>query len=72
MLFNLFLAIITILSCFFLLICVVLTFFLQVTIFFARLKLALAIPTNSPIAVANYLIEILPVVRDKAVNGLSK
>ena len=49
-----------------------LTFFLQVTIFFARLTLALAIPIDSPITVANHVIEILPVVRDKAINDLSK
>ena len=38
----------------------------------ARLKLALAILTGAPITVANDAIEILPVVRDKAINDLSK
>ena len=38
----------------------------------ARLKLALAIPTGSPITVANYAIEMLPVVTDKTINDLTK
>ena len=38
----------------------------------ARLKLALTIPTDAPIAVANDAIEILPVVTDKTINDLSK
>ena len=37
-----------------------------------RLKLALTIPTDAPIAVANDAIEILPVVTDKTINDLSK
>ena len=38
----------------------------------ARLKLALIIPTSSPIIVANDAIETLPVVPDKTINDLSK
>ena len=37
-----------------------------------RLKLALIIPIGAPMAVANYAIEMLPVVTDKAINDLSK
>ena len=37
-----------------------------------RLKLALTIPTDAPIAVANDAVEILPVVTDKTINDLSK
>ena len=36
----------------------------------ARLKLALTIPTGAPIA--NYAIEMQPVVTDKTINDLSK
>ena len=38
----------------------------------ARLKLALNIPTDAPITVANDAIIILPVVIDKTINDLSK
>ena len=38
----------------------------------ARLKLALTIPTGTPITVANDAIEILPFVTDKTINDLSK
>ena len=38
----------------------------------ARLKLALAIPTGAPIKVANDTMEMLPVVTDRKMNGLSK
>ena len=38
----------------------------------ARLKLALTIPTGSPMTVANDAIEMLPVVTDKTINDLSK
>ena len=38
----------------------------------ARLKLALSVPTGAPITVANYAIEIVPVVTDKTINDLSK
>ena len=37
-----------------------------------RLKLALIIPIGAPMAVANYAIEMPPVVTDKAINDLSK
>ena len=37
-----------------------------------RLKLALTIPTGAPITVANDAIEMLPVVKDKTINDLSK
>ena len=45
---------------------------IPVEIEIAMLKLALAIPTGAPITVANGLIEMLPVVRDKTNNDLSK
>ena len=38
----------------------------------ARLKLALTIPAGAPMTVGNNAIEMLPVVLDKAINGLSK
>ena len=38
----------------------------------ARLKLTLAIRTGATITVVNYAIEMLPVVTDKTINGLSK
>ena len=38
----------------------------------ARLKLAPTIPTGVPITVAIDAIEMLPVVRDKIINDLSK
>ena len=38
----------------------------------ARLKIALTIPTGAPTTVANDAIEMLPVVRDKTINSLSK
>ena len=74
MLFNLFLANITILLCFFFLFRVV--FLKKLTIPVetenARLKVALAIPTGAPITVANYTVEILPVVTDETINDFSK
>ena len=74
MLFNLFLANVTILLYFFFLFLVVLNSFLTtlVKIENARLKLALTIPTGAPITVANDAIEMLPVVADKTINDLSK
>ena len=74
MLFNLLLASITILLCFFFLLLVVFNSFftIPVQIENARLKLALVIPTGAPITVANDAIEILPVVTDKTINDLSK
>ena len=74
-LFNLLLANITILLCFFFLFLVVFNgffFTIPVEIENARLKLALAIPTGAPITVANDAIEILPVITDKTINDLSK
>ena len=38
----------------------------------ARLKLALGILTGAPITVANYTIEILPVITDKTIDNLTK
>ena len=38
----------------------------------ARLQLALIIPTGAPIAVANDVVEMLPVATDKTMNDLSK
>ena len=74
MLFNLLLAKITILLCFFFLFRVIFNSFftIPVKIENARLKLALAIPTGARITVANDVIEMLPVVTDKTVNDLSK
>ena len=74
MLFNLLLANITILLCFFLLFLVVFNSFftIPVEIENARLKLALTIPTGAPMAVANDAIQMLPVVTDKTINDLSK
>ena len=66
-LFNLLLARITILLCFFFLFLGVLNsfFIIPVKIENARLKLALAIPTGAPITAANDAIEILPVVTNR-------
>ena len=69
MLFNLLLANITVLLCFFFLFLVVFNSFFtsSVEIENARLKLALAIPTSVSITVANGAIEILPLVADKTI-----
>ena len=74
MLFNLLLANITILLCFFFLFHVVLNSFftIPVKIENERLKLALVIPTGAPITVANDAMVKLPVVTDKTINELSK
>ena len=74
MLFNLLLANITILLCFFFLFLVVFNSFftIPVEIENARLKLALTIPTGAPIRVADDAIEMIPVVTDKTINDLSK
>ena len=74
MLFNLLLANITILLCFFFLLLVVFNSFftIPVQIENARLKLALVIPAGAPVTVANDAIEMLPVVTDKTINDLSK
>ena len=73
-LFNLLLANITILLCFFFLFHVVLNSFftIPVKIENERLKLALVIPTGAPITVANDVMVKLPVVTDKTINDLSK
>ena len=70
MLFNLFLANITILLCFFFLFIGVFDSFftIPVKIENARLKLAFTVPTGAPVTVANDAIEMLPVVRDKKIN----
>ena len=67
MLFNLFLANITILLCFFFLFIGVFNscFTIPVKIENARLKLAFTVPTGAPVTVANDAIEMLPVARDK-------
>ena len=73
-LFNLLLASITILLCFFFLFLVVCNsfFIVPLEIEISRLKLALTIPTSAPVIVANDAIEMLPVVTDKAINDLLK
>ena len=65
-LFNLLLASITILLCFFFLFLVVFNsfFMIPVEIENTRLKLALAIPTGAPITVVNDAIEMIPAVAD--------
>ena len=74
MLFNLLLASITILLCFFLLFLIVFKNFFTnpMVIENARLQFALVIHTGTPIAVANDAIEMLPVATDKTINDLSK
>ena len=71
MLFNLLLAIITILLCFFFLFLVVFKSFftIPVVIEHARLKLALDISTSAPTTVANDARETLPVVTDKVMTS---
>ena len=74
MLFNLLVASITILLCFFFLFLVIFNsfFIIPVKIENARLKRALTIPTGAPVTLANDAIEMLPVVTDEAINDLSK
>ena len=74
MLFNLLLANITILLCFFFLFYAVFNNFYIIPVVNenAKLKLALAIPTGAPITVANQTIELLPLVADKTIKDLSK
>ena len=69
MLFNLLLANINILFCFFFLLLVVFNSFFTILVKIenARLKLALTIPTGAPITVANDATEMLPVVTDKTI-----
>ena len=74
MLFNLILANIPILLCFFFLFLVVFTNFLTSPVDNenARIRLALAIPTGVSIIIANHAIEMLPLVADKTIKDLSK
>ena len=74
MLFNLLLASITTLLCFFFLFLVAFNSFftIPVDIKNSRLKLALTIPTGAPIKVADDAIEMLPAIIDKTINDLSK
>ena len=74
MLFNLFLANITISLCFFsyFLLFLIVFFTIPVEIENERLKFAFAIPTGAPIIVSNDAIEMLLVVTDKTINDLSK
>ena len=74
MLFNLPVANITTLLCFFFLFLVVFNSFFKIPLELqnSRLKLALAIPKGGSISVANNAIEMLPVVTDKTINDLSK
>ena len=74
MLFNLLLASIAILLCFFFLFLIVFKNFFTnpVVIENSRLQLAVIIPTGAAIAVANDAIEMLLVATDKTINDLSK
>ena len=74
MLFNLLLASLAILLCFFFLFLFVFNsfFMIPVEIENVRLKLALIIPTGRPMTAVNDAIEMLPVVTDKTINDLSK
>ena len=74
MLFNLLLASIPVLLCFFFLFLIVFKncFTNPVVIENPRLQLALIIPTGAPIAVANDALEMLPVATNKTINDLSK
>ena len=74
MLFNLLLANIAILLCFFFLFLVVFNSFFTVPVKSenARLKLAFTIPTGAPVTVENDAIEMPPVITDKKINDLSK
>ena len=76
MLFNLLLANIVLLLCFFFLFQIVFNSFSTIPVdnenVRLRLRLALAIPTGVPITVANHVIEILPLVADKTIKDLPK
>ena len=73
MLFNLLLANIKILFCFYLLFLLVFNSFFTVLVKIENtLKLALTIPTGAPITVGNDAMEMLPVVTDKTINDLPK
>ena len=73
MLFNLLLATITILLCFFFFFCVDFSNFLTIPVEIenVRLRLAFVIPTGARIRVANDAIEMLPLVAGKAIEDLS-
>ena len=73
-LFNLLLTTIAILLCLFFLFFVVSNNFLKSPAHNenVRLRLALAFPTGIPIAVANYAIDMPPLVADKTIKVLSK
>ena len=71
-LFKLLLVNITILVCFFFLFLFFLNFLTTpFEIENARLKLALAIPTDAPVTFVNDVIEMLPLVTDKPIKDLS-
>ena len=74
MLFNLLLANIVLLLCFFFLFQIVFNSFFTIPVDNenVRLRLVLAIPTGVPITVANHAIEILPLVADKTIKDLPK
>ena len=74
MLFDLLLENILILLCFFFCFVLFFNYFftIPVEIENARLKLALAILTGTPITAANDAIEMLPLVADKTIKDLSK
>ena len=74
MLFNLLLASMASLLCFFFLFLVVFNSFftIPVKIGNVKLKLAFTIPAGAPITVANDAIEMVPVVTDKKIKDLSK
>ena len=72
MLFNLLLANITILLCFFFLFCVIFKSFVTIPLEIenARIKLVVAIPTGATVTVPNDAIEMLSVVTGKTINDL--
>ena len=74
MLFNLLLASITSLLCFFFLFLVVFNSFFTIPVKIENVKLkpAFTIPAGAPITVANDAIEMVPVVTDKKIKDLSK
>ena len=74
MLFNLLLANIAILLCFFFLFRAVFNNFITIPVVIenTKLKLALAIPTGAPITVANEGVDIPLLVADKTIKDLSK
>ena len=73
-LFNLLLANITVLLCFFFSFCVVFNYFFTIPVVIenTKLKLALAIPAGAPITAAKDTVEMLPLAADKTIKNLSK